>query len=768
LTTWLKDLTTIEREQLLEQARAARLKEVPQERVTIARAAEERGVLSFAQRRLWFLSRLEGASRAYHLPFGLRLGGALDRDALRMALNGIVARHEILRTTFVSIDGEPVQSIADAAEFPLIEHDLSGARYAEEELVRLTDEEADALFDLERGPLARGRLIRLGENDHTLLITLHHIVFDGWSTDVFLDELRALYEAYRESRPNPLQPLPIQYADYAAWQRNWVSGDVLQRQAEFWKKLLRNAPPLLELPTDRVRPAQQDFSGAAVEVALDAALTQRLRNLSQRHGTTLFMTLLASWAALLSRLSRQDDVVVGTLTANRGQAEIERLIGFFVNTLALRVDLSGALTVTDLLSRVKAQVLQAQQNADIPFERVVEEVQPVRSLAHNPLFQALFVWHGASSGSREFRGLSVTPAPRAEHVTAKFDLSLSLGEAGETISGGLEYATTLFERQTIERFLSHWRTLLQALTEGDQQAVARLPLLDHEQRQSSLNAWNETAIDAAPAQNIVALFEAQVEQYPNATAVVYEGVSLSYEMLNRRANQLAHHLRGLGVKPNDRVALCMERGVEMIVSLLAVLKAGGGYVPLDPAYPPERLAWMLQDSAPVAVLTDGHFPLQTDAPLLDVGVLQSPWADAPLTNPEPFEGAEHLAYVIYTSGSTGKPKGVMVEHRHVARLFSATDAWYRFDHRDVWTLFHSYAFDFSVWEIWGALLYGGRLIVVPQAITRSPEEFYRLVCRERVTVLNQTPSAFRQFMSAQKQSREPHELRYVIFGGEAL
>ena len=732
--------------------------------------------LSFAQKRLWFLAQMKGVSEAYHISGGLRVKGELDGAALRRALDRIVARHEALRTSFACIDGEPVLQIAPAAEssFNLIEHDLRQYDDAQGEFTRLATLEASASFDLEHGPLIRGRLVRLAADEHALVVTMHHIVSDGWSIEVLVNELSALYGGFLRGEDDPLPELAIQYADYAVWQRRWIEGEILQQQATYWKTALAGAPALLELPSDHPRPAQHDFTGGLAELVLDEPLASGLKALSRRYGTTLFITLLAGWATLLSRLSGQQDMVIGTPTANRGRAEIENLIGFFVNTLAVRLDLSGSPSVSELLARVMAQAITAQQHQDIPFEQVVELAQPVRSLAHSPLFQVMFAWQN-KQGEFNLPGLELVPLTPSFYRSAKFDLTLFLQEAGQTVVGGIEYATSIFEPATIERYLGYFRNLLEAMVANDNQAVDRLPILTASERHQLLYGWNDTKTEFPWDKCVHELFEEQVRKSPDAVAVVFEKQQLSYAELNRRANQLAHHLRALGVKPDARVAICAERSFEMVVALLAVLKAGGAYVPLDPAYPPERLRFMIEDSKPAALLTQSHLgelftELDDALPVLDLADAAA-WQDQRETNAEAEAiglSPNHLAYIIYTSGSTGNPKGVMVEQRNVVRLFSATDALFHFDAHDVWTFFHSYAFDFSVWEIWGALLYGGRLIVVPKDTARSPEEFHRLVCREKVTVLNQTPSAFRQFITAQAGSSEEHCLRYVVFGGEAL
>ncbi|HEX6746978.1 MAG TPA: amino acid adenylation domain-containing protein, partial [Longimicrobium sp.] len=617
--------------------------------------------LSFAQQRLWFIEQMEGAGAVYHLPMRLRLKGELDREALMRALDQIVARHEALRTSFPETDGVPAQRISAVEESPfhLVEHDLRASADAEDELRRQVAEEAEAPFDLARGPLVRGRLIRLAGDDHVLLITMHHIVSDGWSMGIFTRELSALYGAFRGGRPDPLPPLPVQYADYAAWQRRWVDGDVLRRQADYWRETLAGAPELLELPADHPRPARQDFAGDSVDVELDEALTTALKTLGQRHGATLHMTLLAGWAAVLARLSGQDEVVVGTPSANRGRSEIEGLIGFFLNTLALRVDLSGAPTVAEALGRVKARALEAQENQDIPFEQVVELVQPARSLAHTPLFQVMFAWQNAPVSRPELPGLALAPLDPADsgdsssQGSAKFDLSLALWEDGGRIEGGVNYATALFDRATVERHVGYLRRMLEEMVADDTQPVDRLELLPAEERCSVVEEWNAT--DAAyPREACVhELFEAQVERTPGAEAVSFEGERLTYAELNARANRLAHHLHSLGVEPDARVALCVERGVEMVVAMLAVLKAGGAYVPLDPSYPDERLRYMLSDSRPAVLLASSALAARFAAagvPVLDPAD-EAAWAHLPAADPRPAGlSPDHLAYVIYTSG----------------------------------------------------------------------------------------------------------------------
>ncbi|WP_332875351.1 amino acid adenylation domain-containing protein, partial [Pseudomonas uvaldensis] len=558
--------------------------------------------LSFAQQRLLFLTRIEGASSAYHLPAALRLTGQLDRNALSRALDRIVARHEALRTTFVQPAEQPAQQCIGAPDSGLALRtvDLSDHGEAQAQLWTLIGQEAGEPFDLEHGPLIRGQLIRLAEQEHVLLVTMHHIVSDGWSMGVLTRELAALYEAFRNDLPDPLSDLAVQYGDYAVWQRRWLSGEVLKRQGAWWQAALAQAPALLTLPTDRPRPAQQSYAGASLPVIFDEALTADLKALSQRHGTTLYMTVLAAWAAVLGRLSGQDMVVIGSPTANRQRAEVEELIGFFVNTLAVPIDVSGRPDVETLLQRVKTQALAAQAHQDLPFEQVVELVKPVRSLSHSAVFQAMLSWQNTESVELILGDLVLEGLACAKR-TAKFDVSLDLGEVGGRIQGSLEYATALFDQTTMERYLGYLERMLRAMV-ADARAVVSEIVLPGDTERLQLDGFNATQAEYPIEQTVHGLFEAQAERTPNALAVLHRGHRLTYGELNARANRLAHYLRKQGVQPDSRVAICVERGLDMVVGLLAILKAGGGYVPLDPAYPADRIAYMLQDSAPAAVL----------------------------------------------------------------------------------------------------------------------------------------------------------------------
>ncbi|MHA6924944.1 non-ribosomal peptide synthetase [Ralstonia pseudosolanacearum] len=725
--------------------------------------------LSFAQQRLWFLAQMEGGREAYHIPVGLRLKGELDEDALRRSLDRIVARHEALRTRFEVQEGQAVQRVASAAiGFALDRADLQGQADREQTLATLSEREANTPFDLEQGPLIRGRLVKLAEQEHVLLITMHHIVSDGWSQGVLARELGALYEAYRSGGKDPLPVLPIQYADYAVWQRRWLEGAELQRQGVYWEQALAGAPTLLSLPTDRARPAQQDYAGGSVEVVFDEALSAGLKRLSQRHGTTLFMTVLAGWSALLSRLSGQDEVVVGSPIANRTRSEVEGLIGFFVNTLAMRVEV-GSATVSELLERVKSRVLEAQVHQDLPFEQVVERVRPVRSLSHSPVFQAAVSWLNTEAVglSLELEGLAIEGVD-AGQAAAKFDLSLELRETSEGLAGSLDYATALFDRETIERYLGYLHRLLVAMVENDSQEVNRIALLDEDERAQLLESWNETKAAYPDASTIHGLFEAQVRRTPEAIAVEHEGQQVSYAELNARANRVAHALIGLGVGPDARVGLSAERSVELVVGLLGILKAGGGYVPLDPSYPQDRLAYMLEDSAPAAVLAQSNTREQLgklSVPVLDLASTLEGEAehDPQVMGLEPH----HLAYVIYTSGSTGRPKGVMNEHRGVVNRLWWAQQTYRLDASDRVLQKTPFGFDVSVWELFWPLLAGARLVMARPEGHKDPAYLAATIEQAGITTLHFVPSMLQLFLD-QVDAGRCQGLRRILCSGEAL
>ncbi|HEU4775728.1 MAG TPA: amino acid adenylation domain-containing protein, partial [Telluria sp.] len=746
----------------------------------IARADREGKLpLSWAQQRLWFLDQLDHAAGvAYHMPVGLRLTGQLDKAALQATLDRIIARHENLRTTFIRIDGEPVQRIADHATFSLREHDLSALTGHEQEFAvrHHSIDEAGHPFDMAQGPLIRGQLLRLAEDEHILLVTQHHIISDGWSIGVLVGEVKQLYRAFCLGQPDPLPPLALQYADYAVWQRGWLQGETLDEQVAFWKGHLAGAPALIELPSDFPRPSVQSYAGDTLSLSLPAELSAGLRALGKRHGTTLFMTMLAGWSALLARLSGQDDIVIGTPVANRQRSEVEALIGFFVNTLAIRVRLDQDPSVAQLLAHVKSVTLDAYSHQDLPFEQVVEAVKPPRSMAHSPIFQVMLTMNNTpDNGGLELPGLTLAPvsAPRA---TTQFDLSLSLAEYGETIEASFEYSIDLYERATIDRLAGHFVTLLGAMVADEQQALSRLPLLSESQTQAIVAGFNQTEADFEQGLGLHELFEAQVQCDGAAIALVFGDERLSYAELNRRANQVAHYLQGCGVKPDDRVALCLERGVELVVALLGVLKAGAAYVPLDSAYPIERLAYMIGDSAPVVLITGQSMAASLAGSAATMLVMDEPAACELLArqvehDPEwaaGFSHAANMAYVLYTSGSTGLPKGVMVEHRNVVNLVQHHASLCRLTRADRVLQFASFGFDNSIAEVFPALASGARIVLRPADLMVPDQDFAAFVDHHRITMADLPTSFWHQWAGeiAQGRSRPGASLRLVVAGGE--
>ncbi|HET7232689.1 MAG TPA: amino acid adenylation domain-containing protein, partial [Longimicrobium sp.] len=697
--------------------------------------------LSFAQERLWFIDRMEPGSTTYNIPAAWRLRGALDEAALERSLGEIVRRHETLRTVFGEVDGSPVQVIAPFGGFALPVEDLSGL--GEAAVRRRAQEEARRTFDLSVGPLFRPALLRLDAEDHVLLLSMHHIVSDGWSMGVFFRELSALYAAYRAGRESPLPELAVQYADYVVWQRGQLAGEVLDRQLAYWKERLSGAPELLEVPADHPRPPVQTFRGATVPVALSPELLERLQALGRSEGATLYMTLLGAFQVLLSRYGGGEDVVVGSPIAGRTRAEMEELIGFFVNTLVLRTDLSGDPGFREVLGRVREGTLGAYEHQEVPFEKLVAELQPERSLSHSPLFQVMFTLQNAGGGGGALAGLEVSSVGAAVEI-ARFDLSLTLAATPQGLLGALNYSTDLFERDTIVRMLGHLARVLEQVAADADVRLSRLELLGRAERALVLEAWNATAAEVPADRCIHELFEVQAARTPGAVAVRFEEESLTYAELNARANRLAHHLAPLGVGPEVRVGVLMERGLEMVVSLLAVLKAGGAYVPLDPGLPAERLAYMLDDSGVPLVLVQAALrdavPARDGIDVLAVDALAERLAAELAENPAGGAGPDSLAYVIYTSGSTGRPKGVMNPHRGVVNRLVWMQAHFGIDADDVVLQKTPFSFDVSVWEFFWPLQQGARLVMARPDGHRDPTYLRDVVEREGVTTLHFVPS----------------------------
>jgi amino acid adenylation domain-containing protein len=729
----------------------------------------ERGgelLLSFAQARLWFLEQLEPGSSAYNIPAAVRLTGSLDVAALEQSLNEIFQRHEALRTTFAMVSGEPIQVIAPvkALTLPLVDLRQLPEAQQEAQVEHLATESAQQPFDLAMGPLLRATLLKLGEAEHVLLLTMHHIVSDGWSMGVLIRELAALYEAFSSGSPSPLPQLPIQYADFAHWQRQWLQGEVLAAQLSYWQQQLAGAQTVLELPTDRPRPAVQTFRGATQFLTLAEPLSQKLKTLSQRSGVTLFMTLLAAFQTLLYRYTGQEDICIGSPIANRNRSETEELIGFFVNTLVLRTDMSENPSFQELLGRVREVTLGAYAHQDLPFEQLVEALQPERNLSHQPLFQVMFVLQNAPMSALELPDLTLSSL-EMESSTAKFDLTLSIEDTEQGLVGSLEYNTDLFDAATISRMLEHFQTLLEGIVANPDQRLSDLPLLTQLERQQLLVEWNDTQVDYPKHLCIHQLFEAQVERTPDAVAVVFEDQQLTYGELNRRANQVAHHLRSLDVGPDSLVGICVERSLEMVIGLLGILKAGGAYVPLDPDYPSERLAYMLSDSQVPVLLTQEKLMSRLSEHQARVVCLDKDWGVTLTENEEnPVSGVkpENLAYVIYTSGSTGKPKGVLVTHQGLCNLGSAQIRLFdlRSDSRVL--QFASFSFDASISEIVMALCSGAMLCLGTRESLLPGHTLMQFLLEHAITHMTLPPSAL-----ATLPTEELPALQNIIVAGEA-
>ncbi len=728
--------------------------------------------LSFAQQRLWLLDQLEPGGLSYNVPFGVRLVGDLDKEALRRSMAEIIRRHEVLRTSFPARDGRPAQKVAADLRLPMEELDLRHlpAEQAETEAVALAKAAACVPFDLSTGPLLRLKLVQLRDSEHVLLMIMHHIVSDAWSSRILLQEFTQLYEAYRAGKPSPLPELKVQYGEFAVWQRGWLKGEVLDHHLSYWRKQLSGATTL-ELPADKPRPEKWSSKAESVRFEAPLELTEKIKDLSRKEGVTLFMVVLAALHVTLGKYAGQTDVAVGTAVANRNRVETEGLIGFLVNTLVLRGDLGGNPTVSGLLARTRQMVLDAYEHQDLPFEKLVDELHPERDPSRSPFFQVMLVLQNIEQQELRMPGLKLAEFSWPTE-TALFDLQFTLSESAKGIAGRLTYAVEMYESETVQRMAVHLVEVLRQMASAPQQRISEISVLTDQERRQVLVEWNQPQPES-PVRCLHQWFAEQAAAEPQRTAVIFENQQLTYGELDRRANQLAHHLRTIGVGPDVLVGLCSERGLEMITALLAILKAGGAYVPLDPSYPVARLNYMLDDThAPVLLMQKSlNLVLPSyNGKVVELGQDGEQFACEPVTAPPGNVCPESVAYVIYTSGSTGQPKGVMVTHANVARLMRQTQRWFHFDHDDCWTLFHSYAFDFSVWEIWGALLYGGRLVVVPYSVSRSPEDMLKLLAANGVTVLNQTPSAFEQLMWAEEAAAQKFDLalRVVIFGGEAL
>jgi len=665
---------------------------------------------SFSQQRLWFLNRFEPDSPAYNIARPLRMQGALNVPVLRQTLNLILARHDVLRGRFELAGSQPVQLIAPRLEIDLPEVDLQHltAGEREAEVSRRAIADAAMPFDLTQAPLMRVCLLKLAPEEQVLLLTMHHIISDGWSMGKFVREMAAIYQALNTGQPVELPELQIQYADFARWQREWLQGEVLEEQLGYWKQHLAGAPAVLDLPIARPRPATLTINGSHLTTILPAQLKSALNELSRREGATMFMTLLAAFKTLLYRYSGQDDLVVGSPIAGRNRVELEGLIGFFVNTLPMRTSLAGNPTFRELLRRVRETALAAYAHQDVPFEKIVEGVQPPRSLNYTPIFQVAFALQNQPRAAFSLPELKVA-ALRREYDTAKFDLTLFMTETEDGLGCWLEYNTDLFPKSTISHLLDHFQVLLEAIVANPDQTIAEMPLLTETEVRQTVVEWNETRVDFGKSETLPELFERQVERTPAALALIWGDQQVTYRELNGRANQLARQLRGLGVGPDIRVAVVLERSIQLVVGLLAVLKAGGAYVPVDPAYPDQRLAFMVEDAGALVLLTEASLVERlpgAQAPIICLDRDREKIAAAEEQNLVRSAGSDNLAYVIYTSGTTGRPKGVQITHEALFNLIRWHHNAFQVTAEDRATQLAGMGFDACGWELWPYLTKG--------------------------------------------------------------
>lgn len=733
--------------------------------------------LSFSQERQWLLNQLTPDSPAYNVSVPLRIEGIGETALLEKVLNEIIRRHEILRTSFPVVDGEPFQVVAPAYELRLPVTDLRDVppERMEAETRRLIAEESQRLFDLAAGPVFRAKLFRQEETVYILVITMPHIITDGWSMGQFFQEMAAISKAFLAGEESPLPELPIQYADYAAWQREWLRGEVLEEHLSYWKKQFEGVPTLLKLPTDRPRPAMQNYRGETYTLHFSRELHEGLKDLSQREGVTMFMLLVAALQTLLYRYSGQDDIVVGSYLANRNRAETEKLIGYFVSTLALRTDLSGNPTFRELLAQVREVALGAYAHQELPFEKLLEEIQPERSLSHAPLFQVGLNFGNISTPDDvELPGLTISRVKRNKGVvlgSSQLDLTLDIHGLERGMYASMLYDTTLFDEATIARMMEHFRVLLEGIVAHPEQRLAELPLLTASERHRLLNEWNGTQADAAPEVCVHQLFEAQAARTPDATALIFGNEGLTYRELNERANQLAHHLRKSGVKPEVRVGVCMTRSINLLVSILGILKAGGAYVPLDPTYPQERLELMMRSSQSPLLLTVRKDWRGQEEQNFKVICLDTAWAEIAqesTENPQSGVLPENPAYVIYTSGSTSQPKGVVIEHRSLVSYTETARDKFALTSSDRVLQFASISFDTSAEEIYPCLTSGGTLVLRTDAMLNSIPAFLRSCAENRITVLDLPTAYWHELTNVLGEDglALPASIRLVIIGGE--
>ncbi len=710
--------------------------------------------LSYNQQGLWVLNQLMPGESVYHSPTAARLRGQLNVPALQKALQAIFARHDGLRTVFRTIDGEPVQLVQDITlDVPVIDLSTADEAEREAEALKILRHEARRPFDLSVGPLMRAVIVRMREDEHILLATLHHIITDGWSFGIIHRELSSFYAAFAAGGPSPFAELPIQYSDYAMWQREWFEGEVYASQLVYWKKQFATMPPALELPADNPRPnvqAYRAFRGDQQTITLSPDLTRRIRKLCQQENITLFMVLMAAYQILLHRYTGEEDIVVGTPIAGRPVPEIEDLIGLFINTLAIRAQVSSGATVREFLNHVKQVALGAYSNQDLPFERLVKELQPERTLAHNPLFQVMFVLQSEEILPLNLSGITAEHF-RIDHVMANFDLTLDIVEHEDTLVCLFESNADLFNADTIARMAGHFENVLESITANAEQKISEVQLLSETERRQLLYEWNDTTAAGRDASSIQEMFERQVEQTPDSVALVSDGRELTYRELNERANQLAHYLRERGVGPDTMVAMCLHRSAQLIVALMGILKAGGAYVPLDPGYPEGRLELMMADSGAPLLITEKSLANKVAAPtdsIICIDEIGDELSQRSLANPEPITQPEDLAYVIYTSGSTGKPKGVLVPHRSVVNLLASVRRTPGMTSDDVVLAITTVSFDIAVSEVILPLTVGAKMVLVSRETASDGTRLLKTIRDEKVTFIDATPATWRLLLAA--------------------
>jgi amino acid adenylation domain-containing protein len=771
LTSELKAELQTRKEEILDLIRTINSFSIETQEAIVPVPRTENLPLSFAQQRLWFLAQLEPESPFYNEFTALKLSGQLNISILKQSLAEIIRRHEPLRTTFSNNStGNPVQIINPVGEIVLSIIDLQqlNPTIQEQEIKKLASIEAQKVFNLEQDLLVRVTLLKLNPSEHIILFTTHHIVTDGWSTGILVKEIASLYQAFLAGKPSPLTELSIQYADYAVWQRNYLQGEILSTQLNYWQQQLQNLPRL-DLPTDYSRPAKTTYQGASYSFELSPVLTTAIKTLAQQEGVTLFMILLAAFQVLLSRYTEQEDIVVGTPIANRNKAEIEGLIGFFVNTLVLRTNLEDNPSFKELLQRVREVTLAAYTNQDIPFEQLVEELKVERHLNRNPLFDVMFTMETNEGEELELPGLTLNYL-EAETETSIFDLLVSIGETKTGLTGAIRYSTELFKQSTIEGMVAHFQVLLEAITANPRERLSQLPLLTESEQQQLLIEWNNTKVEYPQDKCLHHLFEEQVAKTPDAVAVVFDREQLTYRELNTRANQLAYYLRSLGVKPEVKVGICLERSLEMVIGLFAILKAGGAYVPLDPAYPQERLAYMLKDSQPRVLLTQQDLLASLPTNKAQIICLDTDWqliTKQNTANPASNITIDNLAYLIYTSGSTGKPKGAMNNHRGIVNRLLWMQDTYQLNSTDSVLQKTPFSFDVSVWEFFWTLITGARLVIAQPEGHRDPQYLINLISQQQITTVHFVPSMLQVFLEVESVE-QCQSIKRVIASGEAL